>query len=79
VTIWFARATRLTFLLRLCPAVPQLLTNPLFWTTLEIVVYPFVSPTNVKEVLTVHLPDGSLAPLLGAEVLLRILPPKSTL
>jgi len=51
----------------------RLLTNPLFGTTLDLVVCQFVSPLNVKEATAMNLPDGPLAPLPGAETLFRIL------
>ena len=44
-----------------------------FGSILEFVVRPLVSPVIAKEVPTMDLPDGSLAPLAGVEALFRVL------
>ena len=49
-----------------------------FESILEFVVYSLVFSVIAKEVPTMDPPDGSLAPLPGAEALFRSLPPQST-
>jgi len=52
------------------------LDKPIFGVILLLLIRLF-SPANVKEATAMHLSDGPLAPLPGAEQLCRIFPPKS--